>query len=241
MVKIIAHRGASGYCPENTMVAFKKAIAQKSDGIELDVHLSKDGYIMICHDETIDRTTNGTGRIKEMSYDEIRKYDAGAWFNKKYEGEKIPTLNEFFDLMKDNDLLINIELKAGSMLYPGIESKVLDLIEEYDFMDRVIVSSFDHHSVVKCKELNPNIKTGALYELNLYEPWVYATEKLGADALHPHYKFVDKELISQLEPNNLMLNIYTVNDTDLMKYYYNMGVTSIITNYPDLAKSVVQS
>ncbi len=122
--KILAHRGASAYAPENTMAAFKKAIEMNADGIELDVHLSKDGYIVIIHDERVDRTTDGKGEVKDFSLDELKKLDAGSWFSDEYKGEKIPTLEELLSLIKNTEIYLNIEIKAGYRVYPDIEEKL---------------------------------------------------------------------------------------------------------------------
>ncbi len=166
MTKVWAHRGASGYYPENTMTSFEGAIKQNADGIELDVHLSKDGYLIVCHDETLNRTTNGKGFIKQFDLYELKQLDAGSWYDKKYKGEKMPLLEEVIDLIKGTNMDLNIELKAGSIFYPGIEEKVLKMIEKYNIKEQVIISSFDHYALVKIKSLDSEIKTGILLYKN---------------------------------------------------------------------------
>ncbi|MGO5065841.1 glycerophosphodiester phosphodiesterase [Clostridium sporogenes] len=236
--KILAHRGASAYAPENTMVAFKKAIDMNADGIELDVHLSKDGYIVIIHDEKVDRTTNGKGEVKDFTLDELKKLDAGFWFSDEYKGERIPTLEELLKLINDTNIYLNIEIKAGYRIYPNIEEKVIDIIEKYKMLDRVIISSFDHYSLVRVKEINLNIKTGMLYEAALYEPWDYA-RSIKVEALHPNYITLTKEFIDKANINNLEINPYTVNDENDMERLIKSKVTSVITNYPDKAHQII--
>lgn len=234
MTQIWGHRGAMGYYPENTMISFKEAVKQGANGIELDVHLSKDGYLIVCHDERVDRTTNGTGFIKDMTCRELRKLDAGTWFDEKYKGQKLPILREVFDYLINRKIVLNIELKAGSAFYDGIEEKLVKLIENYRFTDKVIISSFDHRALVKVKEINPKIKTGILYVSALYEPIKYL-KMVGADALHPYYITIDKNLIYETTKNNIPINTYTVNDMNMVKKLASYNLNAIITNYPDKA------
>lgn len=142
-IKVWAHRGASGYAPENTMDAFRKAIEMKADGIELDVHLTKDGEVVVIHDEVLDRVSDGTGRVQDFTCNELKKFN----FNKlhpEYKEEEIPTLEEVYQLIKPTDLTINVEMKTGNTFYPGMEDKVLELTKKYDMMDRIIVSLYDN-------------------------------------------------------------------------------------------------
>ncbi|MDU6878507.1 MULTISPECIES: glycerophosphodiester phosphodiesterase [Clostridium] len=232
--------GASAYAPENTMSAFKKAIDMNADGIELDVHLSKDGHIVIIHDEKVDRTINGKGEVKNFTLDELKKLDAGFWFSDEYKGEKIPTLEEVLNLINNTDIYLNIEIKAGYRFYPNIEEKVIDMVKKYKMLDRVIISSFDHYSLVRVKEINSNIKTGMLYEAALYEPWDYA-RSIKVEALHPNYITLTKEFIDKASINNLEVNPYTVNDETDMEALIKSKVTSVITNYPDKAYKIISN
>lgn len=128
----IAHRGFSGNYPENTMLAFKKAVEAGCDGIETDLHMTRDGIIVICHDETIDRTTNGSGFINDYSYEELCKFDAGIKFGEEFEKEKIPAIDEFLDYVRDKSLLINLELKNDVIHYGELEKKVIEKVYEYN-------------------------------------------------------------------------------------------------------------
>ena len=140
-------QGLSGLYPENTMIAFRKAIEADCDGIEMDVHLTRDGVPVVIHDEEVDRTTNGSGYVKDFTYEQLCNLDAGIKFSDEFKGEKIPTLKEFFDFMNDNDKLINIELKNSIIHYEGLEEKVYKEIENYGFEDRVIIDVYKRQLV----------------------------------------------------------------------------------------------
>lgn len=232
---IIAHRGASAYAPENTIASFVKALEMKSDGIEIDVHMSKDKALVVCHDEKVDRTTDGEGFIKDFTLTELKKLDAGSWFGKEFKGQRIPELSEVLELIKDTNILLNIELKNAPITYAGIEKKTIDMIIEYGMEDRVIISSFNHYSLIEVKRINPRIKTGILYMAGLVEPWIYA-KRLNADALHPlFYNLFAPDLVKGCFNNGIMLNPFTVDDERHIEALVNLKVNGIITNYPDRA------
>ena len=155
---IFAHRGSKGTHPENTLEAFKEAVRLGVDGIELDVHLTKDGELAIIHDETVDRTTNGTGYVRDMTMAELKKLDAGSWFSEEFYQSVIPTLAEVLSLLKDTDIKLNVEIKSDIIPYEGIEEKVLQTLESYSYKNNAIISSFNHYSVKKVHELDPKSK-----------------------------------------------------------------------------------
>jgi len=234
-----AHRGASGYYPENTMLAFEKALELGCSGIETDVQMTKDGVLVLIHDEMVNRTTNGAGFLKDYTYSELSKLDAGSWHSKETEGLKIPRVDELIYFLKDKPISINFEIKNGIIRYEGIEEKLINTIYENDIQDRVILSSFNHYSMVKCKEISKEIKTGLLYMEGLYRPDEYA-KFVGADALHPNFYALNMELIQIIKAAGIEINTFTVNDTNYMKYFYQAGVDGIITNYPDKLKKVME-
>ena len=234
----IAHRGFSGKYPENTMRAFIEAVEVGCDGIETDLHITKDGEIVICHDETIDRTTNGTGYIAEYNYKDLRKFDAGIKYSEDFAEEKIPTLNEFFEYIKDKNLYINLELKNNIIQYEKMEEKVIEKIYEYKIQNNVILSSFNHYSMIKVKEIDNRIKTGLLYVSNLYNVHEYA-ENLKADALHPFYPAVfDENIVKEIHDKGILVNAYTVDEESHMKILMELGIDGIITNFPDKLKEI---
>jgi Glycerophosphoryl diester phosphodiesterase len=236
---VYAHRGASAYMPENTLAAFKKAIELGADGIELDVHVSSDGHLMVIHDEKVDRTSNGKGLVKEKTFNELKSLDFGSWFSSDYKNEKIPELNEVLDLISQWHGMLNIEVKNGPVFYPGIEKMVIDAVASYNMIKRVIVSSFNHYSLVEIKKLCPGIKTAPLYMEGLYEPWVYA-KHMGAGAIHPAFYSIIPEIVSECGKNGIAVNPFTVDQPQYIKMLTIAGVDGIITNVPDIAIKTIK-
>lgn len=236
MCKIFAHRGYSGKYPENTMIAFKKALECGVDGIELDVQLTKDGEVVIIHDETIDRTTTGKGFVVDYTYEELEKFDASFKF-KDLGFNKIPTLREYFQLVKDYDIVTNVELKTGINEYLGIEEKVWELIKEYNLEEKVIISSFNHFSVMRMKKIAPQLKYGFLSEDWIIDAGKY-THSHGVQCYHPRFNNLVPDVIKELKKYNLEINTWTVNLEEDMKYLYSNNIDVIITNYPELAQEI---
>ncbi len=238
--QIIGHRGVPSKAPENTLASFRTALALGVDGIETDVQATKDGELIICHDETLDRTTSGHGWIINHTLKEIRELSAGAWFSSKYAAEKVPTLREFLELVQNQNVLINLEIKNSIIPYPGIEKQILNLISDYQLAHRVIISSFNHYSLLTCKELAPAIPTAILYECHLFNPWEYA-EKLGASAIHPYFPSLSSALVHAMQNHHLIVNPYTVDHPQDIEKMVNFGVNGIITNYPDRIQAVLKN
>ena len=236
MCKIFSHRGYSGKYPENTMIAFKKALECGVDGIELDVQLTKDGEVVIIHDETIDRTTTGKGFVIDYTYEELEKFDASFKF-KDLGFNKIPTLREYFQLVKDYDIVTNVELKTGINEYLGIEEKVWELIKEYNLEEKVIISSFNHFSVMRMKKIAPQLKYGFLSEDWIIDAGKY-THSHGVQCYHPRFNNLVPDVIKELKKYNLEINTWTVNLEEDMRYLYSNNIDVIITNYPELAQEI---
>lgn len=236
MSKIFAHRGYSGKYPENTMIAFKKALECEVDGIELDVQLTKDGEVVIIHDETIDRTTTGKGFVVDYTYEELERFDASFKF-KDLGFNKIPTLREYFQLVKDYDIVTNVELKTGINEYLGIEEKVWELIKEYNLEEKVIISSFNHFSVMRMKDIAPQLKYGFLSEDWIIDAGKY-THSYGVQCYHPRFNNLVPDVIKELKKYNLEINTWTVNLEEDMRYLYSNNIDVIITNYPELAQEI---
>jgi len=238
MIINYAHRGASGYFPENTMLSFRKAIELGATGIETDVQMTSDGVLVLIHDENISRTTNGLGLVKDFTYGSLNKLDAGSWFNDNYNSEKIPTAEQLIVLAKSNNMLLNLEIKNGEVTYPGIEEKLIKMLYKYNYADKVMLSSFNHYSMVHCKEISKEIKTGLLYMSGLYQPEIYC-KHTGADALHPYFRSINKEIIDNAKKRGLLVNPFTVNEEAHMKNLIISGVDGLITNYPDKLKKIL--
>lgn len=236
MTKNFAHRGFSGKYPENTLLAFKKAIEFGVDGIEMDVHLTKDGEMVIIHDELVDRTTNGHGFVKDFTYEELSKLDASYIFP-EVGFQKIPTLREYMELVKDTGIITNIELKTGVFEYPGIEKKVYDMIMEYGLKDKMIISSFNHFSVMRMKAIDSEIKCGLLEESWLLNAADYVADA-GIECFHPYYKYLTKENVEKLKEKGLEINTWTVNTKEEIREMIERDVDSVIGNYPNLVREV---
>lgn len=227
-ILVIAHRGASGHAPENTIAAFKKAVELGADMYELDCLLSKDGEIIVMHDDTVDRTTSGSGKVSDLTLEEIKKLDAGSWFGEEFAGEPVPTLSEALEFSKGK-ILVNIEIKE-----PGFEQQTVELVENLDMVNDVIITSFHHDVIVKIKEFNPKIKTGALVKDITPKEIEEKILELNTDALNTRYIMVNKSLVRTAHKHGLKINPYTINDAFAMKMHISHGVDGIITNYPDV-------
>ena len=235
---VYAHRGASGYMPENTNESFEKAVELGADGMELDIQLSKDGKIMVCHDYRIDRTSDGKGFLKDFTCEELRKFN----FSNGREGfYRIPLLEEVLELVKANDVILNIELKSDAKFsYEGMEDKVVAMVKDMKVEDKIVYSSFNHYSLRRLRFLDPSAKIAILYEACLYEPWQYA-KPLGCWGLHPEKNSLyEPYILDYAHRDRLMVNTWTVNDEKEMRVLVNKGVDGLITNYPDVAKRVVE-
>lgn len=240
MIKNFAHRGFSGKYPENTMLAFQKALEIGIDGIELDVHLTKDGELVIIHDEAVDRTTNGTGLVADFTLDELKQLDASATYMGVYGKNEIPTLREYFELVKDTDIVTNIELKTGINPYPGIEEKTLAMIDEFGLREKIIISSFNHYSVMRFKALAPEIICGFLEESWIIDMADYA-KRHGVECVHPIFNAVTKEYADAAHEAGLLINTWTVNTKEDILDMIQKGVHAVIGNYPDLCKEVIKT
>lgn len=243
-VAVIAHRGYDDRAPENTMISFRKAYEIGANMIELDVHLSKDGEIVIMHDTTLDRTTNGKGAVKDKTLSELKQLDAGLKFNKVFEGEKIPTLDEVLAFAKDK-ISVNIEIKSEAVSDnpkpgEGIEEKIVNLVKKYNMDEYVMVSAFKGKALKRIKQYNPKISTGLLMLTDsLFNPRTKYAGAVKADAIHEFSKFVSKKDINKSFGYGLKENVWTVNDPNTMKSLIDKGVSGLITDRPDLALRVL--
>lgn len=234
MIKNFAHRGFSGKYPENTMLAFQMACETPGcDGIENDVHLTKDGEVVIIHDEAIDRTSvGGTGLVRDYTLEELRQFDVSYHFAGQCQPQRIPTLREYFELVKNYNIITNIELKTGIFEYPGIEKKVFDLIQEFNLKDRILISSFNHFSIRRMKELCPDLKCGLLTETWLIDAGRY-TKEVGAECLHPIFYNMTEDIIAEVKSHGIEINAWTINEEADIRTMIDRKITSIIGNFPD--------
>lgn len=236
--KIFAHRGASGYAPENTLEAFELAIRQNADGIELDVQLSKDGIPVVFHDETLNRVTDGKGYLKDYTLEELKKFTVLKDRFPEYDKSKIPTLKEVLELVKPAGIQVNIELKTGIYWYPEIEKKTIELVNELEMQENVVYSSFNHYSIQKVKEIEPEAECAYLYSDVILDVDEYA-KKTKVEGLHPavyHVKMAD--FLQEYKKSGLKVRVWTVNEKEDLKVLIQTGITAVITNYPDVAVEI---
>ena len=233
---LFAHRGFSGMYPENSPLAFRMAAEKtNADGIESDVHISKDGQLVIFHDASVERTSNGTGFIRDLTYAELMELDIGAWKSPEFAGQHIWTLGQLLDFCREARMLLNLELKNYEVFYDGLEQRVIDEVCARGMQEQVFVSSFNHISMQRFKELCPEIDTGLLYDKPLLDMEHYLLPS-NADNMHPRYMLLQyqPELMDLFHSRGMKVNTWTVNDETAMEDMLRRGVDGIISNYPDL-------
>lgn len=237
----LAHRGFSGKYPENTRIAFNAAVEAGCQGIETDVHFSKDGKLVIIHDPILGRTSNGTGFVKDYTYEELSRLDLGSWMSKEFSGERIMLFSEVLDFCKENNLVCNLEIKNYEVFYQGIEEAVINEIKKFKMQDKVILSSFNHVSMEYCKTIDKDIETGLLYERPIFDAKAYVSTTK-ANAVHPKYLMLQyqRELVEQFRQLDRKINVWTVNEEKDMKDMISLNVDSIITNYPDKLSEILR-
>lgn len=236
----IAHRGASVDTPENTLAAFEKARELGADGIEFDVQLCADGTPVVIHDATVDRTTNGSGRVAEMTLMELKQLDAGTWFDPAFADQRIPTLEETLAAV-GSELLLNIELKGHGLWERRLARAVVDLVERYHLAERVVVSSFNPLLLHRAQTIAPQIPTGLLYiwpffprVARLFSPRPYA-------AMHPSVAALSQDHADWIRHHDYRIHVWTVDDPIDMRRLIGWGVNAIITNRPDLLHGLLET
>ena len=236
---IFAHRGASASAPENTLAAFEQAIKQMADFIELDVTLSADGQVMVIHDDTVDRTTSGHGRVDKFTLTELKLLDAGSYFDTAFHDEHIPTLEEVFRQVGER-IQINVELKSIPALNNPLPDRVANLVRQCNLEKRVIFSSFDPIILVRIHNLLPEVPIGLLADEGISGALTrrLLSRFIPHQALHPSYKDVTPELIQQVHQSQRRLHTWTVDGADDLRKMMQMGVDGVITNDPVLARQV---
>jgi len=238
---VIAHRGANKYAPQNTISAFKKAYELGCDGFETDVHITKDGKIVICHNYTIDETSTGKGKVADMTLDELKSYDFGSYFSKQFEGTEIPTIDEFLSFVETTDIsVLNIEIKSPRESETAIVRETIKAVKEHDLFDRLLISSFDPKLLVEAKRIDSKYKTGFLYSpksptlVQMIWRQLRFTKSIGCDAVHPHYVFVNKKFVEDAHNMGIKVNPWTVDDTFNIDRLLKIGCDGIITDLPDV-------
>ena len=238
---IIAHRGANKYAPQNTLPAFKKAYELGCDGFETDVHITKDGKVVICHNYTINETSTGKGKVADMTLDELRNYDFGSYYSNKFEGTQIPTLDEFLSFVETTNIsVLNIEIKSPKESNTAIVKETIKAVKEHNLFDKLLISSFDPKILIEAKMLDSKCKTGFLYSpksptlLQMIWRQLRFTKSIGCEFVHPHYSFVNKKFVEDAHKMGIGVNPWTVDDTFNIDRLLKIGCDGIITDLPDV-------
>ncbi|OGO19026.1 MAG: hypothetical protein A2Z14_14235 [Chloroflexi bacterium RBG_16_48_8] len=237
---VIAHRGASAYAPENTLAAILEAVRMRANAIELDAKLLKDGSIIVLHDTTLDRTTNGQGSIYQYTYDEIRGLDAGSNFSPQFSHENIPTLDIILKRFGE-DLLFNIELTNYVRPWDGLPRAVITLVRRYQLEKSVLLSSFNPWALITSKRIEPGIPIALLFHPKVSRFLRSFMQKIiDPMAYHPHHSCVSEEMMINARKNNKRVNVWTVNERLKMMELIYLGVNGLITDFPDIAEDVIR-
>lgn len=231
-MEIFAHRGSSGTHPENTIAAFLEAARLPIQGVEFDVHLTKDRELVVIHDEKINRTSNGKGFVKDLTLAQLRTFDFGSWFSDDFKGETIPTLRDVLEVFADTPHHLHIELKSDKFPYPGMVEKTISLIEEMHLDIRVTLSSFDHGAIRTVNQLAPHLETAALFMEVLVDPLDYM-QNIPADALHLFFPTAFRPSIQDVLKTGVTVRTFTVNKEKDAKALKDIGVSGIFTNFPE--------
>lgn len=247
-VNIIAHRGANKRAPQNTIPAFEKAIEMGTDGFETDVHLSKDGVPVICHNYTIDETSNGTGEIEKMTLEQLKSYDFGSYFDPKFKGTTLPTLDEFLDLAVGKGLkVLNIELKPekDTARRETLVRKTLEAVEARGLSDILLISSFSPEILKYIKQIDPKCKTAFLYPAGYvrahlaFLPPFGLMSKMKCHAAHPHKLCIRADFVKKAHEKGLEVNVWTIDESEDIRAMIEAGVDGIITDCPDRVRNIL--
>jgi glycerophosphoryl diester phosphodiesterase len=236
---VIAHRGASIAAPEHTIPAYEAAVAAGADALELDVHLSADDQLVVIHDARLERTTDGRGAVREHTIRELKRLDSGRWFDRQFRGQRIQTLAEVLERFRDR-VGFGIELKGGSDLYPGIEERLVTLLQLYDVLDRALVASFDHHALRRCRDLDLDVRTGALVVGRLLAPAGLAPAGI-LDALCLPAELTTGRDVGATREAGLDCYVWVVNDPAAARRFAEWGVAGIVTDRPELVRPALEA
>lgn len=245
--QIIAHRGANLFAPQNTIPAFKKALELGSDGLETDVHITKDGNAVICHNYSIDETSNGRGNISDRTLKELKSHDFGRYFSRKFKDTPLPSLDEFLEICKTDSLkIMNIELKHPRTKNSPIVEKTLEAVKKHNLLDKLLISSFDQKLLIRAKEIEPECKTAYLYPYPdsavkcFFVPPYSLIKKIGADAVHPHQFFVNKSMVDKFHSMGVKVNAWTINTEEQIEKMFRCGIDGYITDSPADTREILE-
>jgi glycerophosphoryl diester phosphodiesterase len=237
-IQVLAHRGASAYAPENTMAAFRLAIEQRADWLEMDVQQTKDGHLVVFHDLRMERTTDGSGALRDLTLEQVQQLDAGSWYDPKFAGEKVPTFEEVVTLAREQNVRIFPEVK-DPRLYPGIEERVAAVISAYEYEDRTVIQSFDMTSLERLRQINSHLKLAALYT---------ATAPLreeppsGVSVVGPPWEMIasDPTIVRDAHASGRQVVVWSVEGAQAVRPLLDARVDGIITSRPDVVRALLE-
>jgi glycerophosphoryl diester phosphodiesterase len=237
---VIAHRGASRDAPENTLAAFRLAAEMGADAVELDARLSADGAVVVLHDQTLDRTTNGTGSVSDRSLAELKTLDAGAKFDPRFAGQRIPSLDEVFETIGGR-LLINLELKNYERVFDRLAEGVIRIVRRHALERRVLLSSFNPFALRTARRLAPDVPRALLVWQGQNGWMTAALRRLTTfEAYHPQDSMTDRATIAEQHARGRRVNVWTVNDVERMRELLLLGCDGLITDVPEVARQAVR-
>lgn len=243
---IIGHRGAMGHAPENTLISFEKGWRLGADGLECDVHLSRDGRLVVIHDGTLERTTDGRGAVRRMDWGELRRLDAGAWYHPRFRGQRLLRLPDLLEWIRPKrspggrPLHLLVEIKSGSPRTPGVARRVVWALRAGGMLRRSWVISFDHDVVREVKRLCPRLPAGLIFHKRLPD-LAARLRRAKADGSFPLWKLVNPKLVQRARRGGRFLGVWTVNDAKAMRRMIRLGVDAITTNYPDRLRRILKN
>lgn len=233
----VAHRGASRYAPENTLAAFRLALEHGAPAVECDVRRTRDGHLVVIHDPTADRTTDGRGAVGSLTLDALRRLDAGRWFGSEWAGERIPLFDEVLEVVRGR-ALIKVEIKNDPTPAEGIERQVVEAICRLSMEDEAFVMSFDHKVIRAVRSVAPRIPTGILYSARLVDP-VSVARAAGADGLCVHWGYLDEEVVARARSAGLGIFTWTVDDERVFRRCRELGLDGVTSNDTHLIARMV--
>ncbi|ASN04126.1 glycerophosphodiester phosphodiesterase [Virgibacillus necropolis] len=233
MVLNFAHRGSLTEAPENTLPAFQKALDHGTKAIELDVQLTKDDRLVICHNHTFSKYNREiNGRIRDFTIDQVKQVDVGSVFSEEFKGVALPTLEEVLEICP-LDVKLNVEIKNIPVIYPRIEEILLDCLRKYDRLDNLVISSFDHVALEKVQQLAPDVELGMLFYYRILRAWEYAKDSgLNITSIHPNNVYTDRKFVEKCKENGFNVYPYTVNSVKRYEELVDFGVDGVFSNNP---------
>lgn len=230
---LIAHRGASGHAPENTVAAFKRALELGAKAIELDVHLTLDRELVVAHDDDLKRCAGDKRRLRAITWADAAKLDVGSWYDKAFASERLPRLEDVYELLPPG-VELHVELKHGSRIYPGIEERALELAQKREALERTVFSSFDHAALRSLRSLNAKARLGYLLGLSTLRTGLREAREIAAESLNLAVRQTTARAVKAAHERGLRVLSYTVNTSPERDRFARLGVDGIFSNYPEL-------